>query len=574
VPQVELVLDGGDLRQAAASLRSLAAGGGAAYDRALKTLEGRYYALTSEGDGRRKPGRLDLLRDEKSELAAGLRESAKRARRVSELQAEVEERTEDLERLRGEARDAAALAEQSRERAELLRRREALVAAERSVRERLSGAEEAAKAVAELDRQLGACDDLREAGRDFPTLVGRARAAHEKVGGLEADLQALKAGTPAPYPCLRNAALALAAALLGGALAAYGAMSGLLAALVAGAGLGSAGLLALALVLHFKRRNAAQIAAGAAGVERAEEGVDRARDELRSLSAKVMSQAGGRVEFSPGAMDELIGRYWTRRELEARRGAAEANLVEDEELEDLRDRLSEAVRELAVLAERIENTGAEPGGEEDAEGPAKFAARAKEVANLVRSREEELHRLEVELAGQGAAQTASAWLEDRLEELAEIIPVEEARCRALQLARSELAASIQEFQESHVDRLGQLAGESVAALTGGRYTQVRLEPESLLPRLTGRGRQDLAEAALSQGTRAALFLALRLAMGKLMSGGGGLPLILDDPLVDLDDERRAAALEVFQQLAGRNQVLLLSCDRRLSECGAALLDLQ
>ena len=62
-------------------------------------------------------------------------------------------------------------------------------------------------------------------------------------------------------------------------------------------------------------------------------------------------------------------------------------------------------------------------------------------------------------------------------------------------------------------------------------------------------------------------------VGKLVSGGRALPLILDDPLVDLDEERRAAALELLGRLGEETQVLLLSFDRRLAGCGAPVLDL-
>jgi len=110
-------------------------------------------------------------------------------------------------------------------------------------------------------------------------------------------------------------------------------------------------------------------------------------------------------------------------------------------------------------------------------------------------------------------------------------------------------------------------------LTSGRYRAVSLEAEGMVPAVSGAGREGVGEPSLSQGTRAALYLALRLAMGKLVSGGRTLPLVLDDPLVDLDEERRRAALELLERLGDQTQVLLLSFDRRLAECGAPVLEL-
>jgi uncharacterized protein YhaN len=95
----------------------------------------------------------------------------------------------------------------------------------------------------------------------------------------------------------------------------------------------------------------------------------------------------------------------------------------------------------------------------------------------------------------------------------------------------------------------------------------------MLPRVAGRTRKDVAERQLSHGTRSALYLALRLAMGKLISGGRGLPMVLDDPLVDLDEDRRRSALRLLTALGSETQVILLTWDRRALEPDVPRLDL-
>ncbi len=585
VPQGELVFGARDLSEAAAALRSLASGGGSAYDRALERLEDRYYALTSEGDGRRKPGNLDVLREESAELAARLREGSAQSRRLGELRGRIEERRADLERLGAEAERTGKLAERLRERAELGRRRTALGAAERATGEKLQSAERIATEAAEVERRLAAYADLGGATSEFPELVARARHADARVARLGDDRDAARPEPPAAQHFGRNLAVAGAAIVLGAAVVvvmgvaatAGSALADQMPGLVAGVALTFAGLVAAALIFHSRRSAAARARdrAEAAGGRRTEAELAAARAELKTATAALMTQAGGRVDFTPQAMEEIMRRYSQRLELAARGKALEAGLLEEEALTELRSRSADAVREMAVLDARIEKIDAELQTPKNDEGPdaAGSTARAAELARLVEKREAELHRLELELAALSSAETASAWAGERLEELKEIIPRHEARCGALRLALKELAESLAEFQESHLARLAELAGGNLAGLTCGRYRAVSLEADSLVPAISGAGRERVGEASLSQGTRAALYLALRLAMGKLVSGGRTLPLVLDDPLVDLDDGRRAAALELLKRLGSETQVLLLSFDRRLAECGAPVLEL-
>ena len=65
---------------------------------------------------------------------------------------------------------------------------------------------------------------------------------------------------------------------------------------------------------------------------------------------------------------------------------------------------------------------------------------------------------------------------------------------------------------------------------------------------------------LSDGVRDQLYLAVRLAgleyqLGELPEP---LPVVLDDLLINFDDERSAAALEVLSELGERTQVLLFT----------------
>ena len=69
--------------------------------------------------------------------------------------------------------------------------------------------------------------------------------------------------------------------------------------------------------------------------------------------------------------------------------------------------------------------------------------------------------------------------------------------------------------------------------------------------------------ALSQGTADQLYLAVRLAVCRLvLPGEDPCPLVLDDALANFDDERMALALDALTELARERQILLFTCHRR------------
>ena len=65
---------------------------------------------------------------------------------------------------------------------------------------------------------------------------------------------------------------------------------------------------------------------------------------------------------------------------------------------------------------------------------------------------------------------------------------------------------------------------------------------------------------LSAGTLDLMYLAVRLAVCELaLPDGEPCPLILDDALVNLDEERFAQAMELLKQIARERQVILFTC---------------
>ncbi len=68
---------------------------------------------------------------------------------------------------------------------------------------------------------------------------------------------------------------------------------------------------------------------------------------------------------------------------------------------------------------------------------------------------------------------------------------------------------------------------------------------------------------LSSGAQQQLALALRLAMARTASGRTNLPLLLDEPLTDLDDERARMLFRYIAQVAKTTQVVITTCHEQL-----------
>ena len=122
------------------------------------------------------------------------------------------------------------------------------------------------------------------------------------------------------------------------------------------------------------------------------------------------------------------------------------------------------------------------------------------------------------------------------------------------------------LRERFSPELNKLAGAYMARLTGDRYAAVTLTRE--LEGAAARPGDVLPRSALylSRGTADQLYLAVRLAVCRLCLPDKP-PVFLDDALVAFDDQRLALALDLLRALAGEQQVLLFTCQRRE---GAAL----
>ncbi|MCI7169365.1 AAA family ATPase [bacterium] len=130
--------------------------------------------------------------------------------------------------------------------------------------------------------------------------------------------------------------------------------------------------------------------------------------------------------------------------------------------------------------------------------------------------------------------------------------------QALELAAQEIKRISQSFYEDMQDELNAEISRYVSLFTAGTYDSVRLDEQGQLQILT-EGREVRPEL-LSRGTLEQIYLALRLAVGNVVTKEEPLPILLDEAFAMYDDDRLAQTLQTLSTL--QNQIFLFTCQKR------------
>ena len=128
----------------------------------------------------------------------------------------------------------------------------------------------------------------------------------------------------------------------------------------------------------------------------------------------------------------------------------------------------------------------------------------------------------------------------------------------VEMARRLLDRTISDFREQNEDTVIKRASRFFHRLTLGRYNEIAVEYDNDIPYLEAiqADNGSLRVAQLSDGTRDQMFLSLRLAfVEKHLESSGPIPLIMDDILVNFDDQRTKATLEILHDLSEKTQIL-------------------
>jgi len=201
-----------------------------------------------------------------------------------------------------------------------------------------------------------------------------------------------------------------------------------------------------------------------------------------------------------------------------------------------------------------------------------FEASGEEVLQKddeVKSLEQKLSDLKVEqqtlkriLEEDRYGQEDVAELEERIESLERKAVRLRMKLRAYEIIDEVLAEARQNILKGISGEVDARIAAYFAQITGKKYERVRLSRENFSLQVFSPEKGDWINPdteELSAGARDQLYLAARLALVDVVTGGNSLPLILDDPLVHFDASRRQNTRDLLREVAKNHQVILLTC---------------
>jgi len=149
----------------------------------------------------------------------------------------------------------------------------------------------------------------------------------------------------------------------------------------------------------------------------------------------------------------------------------------------------------------------------------------------------------------------------------------------LQIGVDMLRAEIENFRRQNQDPVLTIASRIFSQLTlnsfSGLKTDVDDRGEPILVAIRSENKQPLEVTAMSTGSRDQLYLALRLASLRHRAKSGlSMPFIVDDILINFDDQRGAATLQVLAEIGKNNQLILFTHHSQVAEQAEALNGVQ
>lgn len=165
----------------------------------------------------------------------------------------------------------------------------------------------------------------------------------------------------------------------------------------------------------------------------------------------------------------------------------------------------------------------------------------------------------------------------RLEALRAELAGQVDRWAPVVLAQELMQRALRRFEQEHQPAMLARVAQLLSQMTEGRYLQVtrRFDEGQSLVVQRDDGHYLLPEQ-LSTGAREQLYLAIRLAFVlHYCDRHEPLPIVMDDVLVNFDDQRAHATIEVLESLPAEVQVILLTCHQRtLNMCLSSCADAQ
>jgi len=190
----------------------------------------------------------------------------------------------------------------------------------------------------------------------------------------------------------------------------------------------------------------------------------------------------------------------------------------------------------------------------------------QQCSEIIGSKRHELERMD----GSATAADIAEALQNSLTKIRRLTE----RYIRIKIAAKILHDETERYRVENQDPVLKIAGRYFMELTLASFTGLRTDIDDhgrlVLEAIRANG-NCLQVEAMSSGTRDQLYLALRLAtLAWRIAASEPMPFIVDDILINFDDQRSSATLEVLSELAEKTQVILFTHHKKIVETAKEL----
>jgi DNA repair exonuclease SbcCD ATPase subunit len=517
------------------------------------------------------PGPIKVKQDEIVDLESKLVQISPRVERLEKGREQLIALNDRIKEIETELTPAQSLLELCEKRFDWEKQSDTRKTREEELRTRIEQIVQAAEQIETAEEELVALKGFGtvagQTEQEVSKLGQRAHVLQEQIEQQSGELEHLreKHGQAQRTP-VRPAfpVLPLAGAGIGGVLL----IVGLLLGLSRSSGLGIAlGLLGLGLgigclvwfaVLVGRDRQPPDMAGQIAD----RQGIlDESQQQYHAVQSQLAQQLAA---YGCNTVDEFLDNLEKHRELVAEKresGIRRDTLLGDQTLPELIGARKVASRHRMDAEEALETPGMQMARELTALQYASLQQRVESLKKELADKEREHLQHQTIIENATYSNEDVRYLEERKASAEETLARLMERLEVYHLARSAIQLAKEQTMRSARDELEPKISSYLSQITGERYREVQADDDLNLKVFSkDKGDWVLANSdELSRGTLDQLYLAARLALMDLLYHRAGPPLLLDDPFVKFDPQRRAQAVGLCKQIAEGRQVLLFTC---------------
>jgi len=229
-----------------------------------------------------------------------------------------------------------------------------------------------------------------------------------------------------------------------------------------------------------------------------------------------------------------------------------------EEHDKVFERLGEVSAKKKQIEKEFDKLASLPEGYESAEACQNDCLEKEQTLEKLKEKHTNL-RVELTIIENNVSENTTEEIEARLKEIEEKLEGFKKRAQAVLRVKKEFEKVVEEMDSETFKPLVSSFVGYLAPLTASRYKSSSMDgalPSGIMKDSGGKMPLNL----LSTGTRDGMALALRLAMSEYLLQNRQGFMIMDDPLVNLDPERKKAAAKVLKEFAQKFQLIITTCD--------------